>query len=128
MYERNLYWEKILPFIDRPVIKVITGMRRIGKSCILKMIIEKLDREHGAGRYIEIQVYALSFQEFIDFSAERHQPIDRLFQEYLKYGGFPGIHHFDLSESVIYQYIGAIFTELKFKKAKSKELSGRMVI
>jgi predicted AAA+ superfamily ATPase len=200
MYERNLYWEKILPFIDRPVIKVITGMRRIGKSCILKMIIEKLDREHGAGqrtvyidkesleyefiqdhralyeyvknefkgfdgkkylfvdeiqeienweraidsifakggvdifitgsnahllsselstllsgRYIEIQVYALSFQEFIDFSAERHQPIDRLFQEYLKYGGFPGIHHFDLSESVIYQYIGAIYNTILLK-------------
>jgi hypothetical protein len=32
-------------FIDKPVIKVITGMRRTGKSCILKLIIQKLKSE-----------------------------------------------------------------------------------
>ena len=70
MYERNLYWEKILPFIDRPVIKVITGMRRIGKSCILKMIIEKLDREHGAGqRTVYIDKESLEYEFIQDHRA-----------------------------------------------------------
>lgn len=35
---RKEYIDKILPFIDKPVIKVITGMRHVGKSTFLKMI------------------------------------------------------------------------------------------
>ena len=42
LIKREIYWEKIKPFIDKPVIKVITGMRRIGKSYFLKQIIEEL--------------------------------------------------------------------------------------
>ena len=32
-YRRNLYIDKIEPFVGKPVVKVITGMRRVGKSC-----------------------------------------------------------------------------------------------
>ena len=39
---RDLYMRKILPFVDSPFIKIITGIRRCGKSTILKMIQEKL--------------------------------------------------------------------------------------
>ena len=42
MIERKEYMEKIEPFIDKDLIKVITGMRRSGKSVFLKHIIEKL--------------------------------------------------------------------------------------
>ena len=42
MYSRNQYIEKILPFLGKPVVKVITGMRRSGKSCLIRMLIEKL--------------------------------------------------------------------------------------
>lgn len=42
MYKRNLYFDKIKGFIDKPVIKVITGMRRVGKSYFLKQIINEL--------------------------------------------------------------------------------------
>ena len=35
---RPLYMEKIEKFIDKPVIKVLTGMRRVGKSTLLKII------------------------------------------------------------------------------------------
>jgi len=36
MYTRNFYMDKIKPFMGKPVIKVITGMRRVGKSYFLK--------------------------------------------------------------------------------------------
>jgi uncharacterized protein len=39
---RSLYWDKIAPFIDKPVIKVITGMRRVGKSYFLRQIVSEL--------------------------------------------------------------------------------------
>lgn len=39
---RNLYWQKLKPFIDKPVIKVITGMRRVGKSYFIRQAIEEL--------------------------------------------------------------------------------------
>lgn len=42
MYTRNLYLDKISPFFNKPVIKIITGMRRVGKSCLLKIIIENI--------------------------------------------------------------------------------------
>ena len=39
---RKKYFEKIKPFINKPIIKVITGMRRVGKSYFLKQIINQL--------------------------------------------------------------------------------------
>lgn len=42
--ERELY-SKIFPWIDRPEIIVITGSRQVGKTTLLKMILEKLPQE-----------------------------------------------------------------------------------
>lgn len=44
MIDRELYMSKIRPFIDRPVIKVIAGIRRCGKSVVLQLIKEELER------------------------------------------------------------------------------------
>ena len=52
MYNRNLYIEKIRPFISKPVIKVITGMRRVGKSCFLQMIINELNARNISSKNI----------------------------------------------------------------------------
>lgn len=45
MIERPLYLDKIMPFVDTPFVKILTGVRRCGKSTILKMIIKKLRGE-----------------------------------------------------------------------------------
>lgn len=39
---RQKYLEKIKPFVDKPVIKVLTGMRRVGKSTLLTMIKDEV--------------------------------------------------------------------------------------
>ncbi|MDA8223701.1 MAG: ATP-binding protein [Desulfitobacterium hafniense] len=39
---RELYLEQLRPFIDKPLIKVLTGIRRSGKSSILLMLQEEL--------------------------------------------------------------------------------------
>ena len=45
MIDRPLYLDKIMPFLDTPFVKILTGVRRCGKSTILKMIIKKLKEE-----------------------------------------------------------------------------------
>lgn len=45
MIERPLYIEKIMAYVDTPFVKILTGVRRSGKSTILKMIMERLKTE-----------------------------------------------------------------------------------
>lgn len=42
---RPLYAKRIEPFIDKELIKVITGQRRIGKSYILLQISDMIKKE-----------------------------------------------------------------------------------
>lgn len=46
MIFRPAYVERIMLYTDAPFVKVLSGVRRSGKSTILKMIAEKL-RERG---------------------------------------------------------------------------------
>ena len=48
MIERKRYLDKIIPFIEKPVIKVITGIRRCGKSTLLKQIIQLIENRNVA--------------------------------------------------------------------------------
>ena len=44
MIKRNLYINAILPFINQPQIKVITGIRRSGKSSLLRLLEEEFKK------------------------------------------------------------------------------------
>ena len=47
MIYRPLYVEKIMAYVDTPFVKILTGVRRCGKSTILKMIMERLETQHN---------------------------------------------------------------------------------
>lgn len=47
MINRPLYVDKIMAYVDTPFVKILTGVRRCGKSTILKMIMERLGAEYG---------------------------------------------------------------------------------
>ena len=201
MIKRDLYLEEIKKYMNKPIIKVITGMRRSGKSMILKLIQEELEKmgivkeniiymnfeslvfidikdfealykhiikktfnKNGkiyilldeiqevkgwekainsflvdldvdiyitgsnanllsselatyiAGRYIEIKIYPLSFQEYIDFASENNKKtplsIDEYFYQYLNFGGLPGIHIFNYNKEEIYQYLADVYNSI----------------
>ena len=202
MIRRKFYLDKIKPFINKPVVKVIVGMRRVGKSTFLQLLKEQLIAENIApdniliinmesleydfikdyrslyrfvkekwkgvsgqkylfideiqeiqswekavnsllsesiadlyisgsnahlfsselatllsGRYVEFRIYPLTFSEFLTFRNEKISKIDKEteFNNYLKYGGLPGIHFLDFLDEVVYQYIQSIFNTILFK-------------
>lgn len=200
MYTRTKYISKIKPFIDKPVIKVITGMRRTGKSTFVKQLIEALLAEQTpesnvlylnkeslefdfiktyrdlyeyvkqsfnkvkgkcylfvdevqeienwekaitsffsegnidititgsnahllsseistliSGRYVEFPLYALSFNEFLQFRDQQMGTTEKEFQSYLRFGGLPALHQFDLKEEVVYQYINSLYSTILLK-------------
>ena len=44
MINRPNYIEAINPFIDQPLVKILAGIRRCGKSTIFEMLVEELLR------------------------------------------------------------------------------------
>lgn len=201
MIERKQYLEQIRPFIDKPLIKVITGIRRCGKSTFLKLIAESIietgikpqnilwvnkdslefdEIEHYkqlvkyvsnyfktrkgkkylfidevqeiegwekalggfltdktadlyvtgsnsrmlssdlatyiSGRYIEIKMNTLSFSEFLKFrNISDPNKFESEFSLYMKYGGFPGIHHMKYNDEVISQYTSSLISTIILK-------------
>ena len=45
LIERPYYINMIRPFIGKNVIKVLTGQRRVGKSCILKQLANNMSQD-----------------------------------------------------------------------------------
>ena len=52
MIYRPMYVERILSYKDTPFVKILTGVRRCGKSTILKMIVDKLKEQGVPGECI----------------------------------------------------------------------------
>ncbi len=84
IYKREKYLEKVRPFYDSDLIKIITGIRRCGKSCILKLIVDEL-KEKGVAEdhIIYIQLDKKNFK-WIKTPGELESIID----SYVKDSGF----------------------------------------
>lgn len=70
MIYRPLYVDKIMAYVDTPFVKILTGVRRCGKSTILKMIMEKLHKERGIPME-QIVSYRFDSMEFEDMTAKQ---------------------------------------------------------
>lgn len=68
-YNRNHIIETIINFVDRPLIKVLTGLRRSGKSVILNIIQEYLLRKGiECNQIIYINFESLRYQDILTAS------------------------------------------------------------
>ena len=68
MLKRNEYIEKIVPFIDKDVIKVLTGIRRSGKSVMLKLLMEELkNRGINENQFIYINFENLKYRNLKNY-------------------------------------------------------------
>lgn len=74
---RSAYLEKIIPFIDKPLVKVITGIRRCGKSVMMEQIQEYL-LNHG----IESEcILSLNFESFLDERVKSLETVSNVVKE-----------------------------------------------
>ncbi len=58
MINREAYLEKIRPFFNKDLVKVLTGIRRSGKSTLLKLIQQELITDG----VLENQIYSINFE------------------------------------------------------------------
>lgn len=62
--KRDLYLKRLIAFQDMEVVKVITGIRRCGKSSLLKLMIQHL-KESGieSEQIIQMNFESIEFQK-----------------------------------------------------------------
>ena len=68
MVVREKYIKKIQPFMDKPVVKVITGIRRSGKSELMKMLQGVLtERGVRQEQIVYINYESLRWEQYRDY-------------------------------------------------------------
>ena len=68
MIYRPMYVDRIMKYVDAPFVKILTGVRRCGKSTILKMIIKEL-KKRGVSEE-RILSYRFDSMEYEDMTAK----------------------------------------------------------
>jgi hypothetical protein len=66
-----------------------------------------------SGRYVEFQVFSLSYEEFVDF---HELAVDTTsLEKYLKYGGLPYLIHLPLEDEVVFEYLKNIYNTIVYR-------------
>jgi len=102
-------WEKVINslLVDYPVDVYLTGSNSHLLSSELATYL--------AGRYVEISIYTLSFNEYLDFTAAYLHPSSsskEAFVSYLRKGGFPLVHTANYEEQATYKVIRDIYASV----------------
>lgn len=81
MIYRKIYMDQIIPFIDTPFVKILTGVRRCGKSTVMEMIKEELMRRGVAKEQIVAYRFDSLEYEDIDTAGKLYREIKAQIQE-----------------------------------------------
>jgi len=68
---------------------------------------------HLSGRYIDIEVFSLSYPEFISFHKlpENEESLNK----YLKFGGLPYLIHLELKDEIVFEYLKNIYQSIVYR-------------
>lgn len=126
--KRELYLEKIRPYYDIDIIKVLTGMRRSGKSIILKQIMDEII---STSKVSKDHIIYINFEDF----AYEEIKTSKLFYEFVKskmiddekyYMFFDEIQHVSEFEKVIASFKATCNCSIFITGSNSKLLSGEL--
>lgn len=65
--DRPQYLERLLGLQNTPDIKIITGIRRCGKSCLLRAFRQQIQRQDPAANILSIDFTDLDWEELKDY-------------------------------------------------------------
>jgi len=71
-----------------------------------------------SGRYIEIPVYSLSYQEFLKFHKLDNN--NDSFLKFIKFGGLPYLIHLELEDHIVYDYLKNVYNTILLKDVVSR--------
>jgi predicted AAA+ superfamily ATPase len=80
LIDRPVYTQQIRPFFGKGIIKVLTGQRRVGKSCILQQLMKVVIEEDPSANIVYINMEFEEFrlirndQDLFDFLKDRFLP------------------------------------------------------
>ena len=75
MIKRNDYIQQLKSFIDKPLVKVLTGIRRCGKSTVLKMLKEELlSKGVQSGQILFINLESFNYSD-LNTATELYQHV-----------------------------------------------------
>lgn len=86
MLKRDEYIKQIVPFIDKDVIKVLTGIRRSGKSVMLKLLMEELkNRGINENQFIYINFENLKYRNLKNYERLYDFILNKIDDKYKSY-------------------------------------------
>ena len=100
MLKREIYLKKIRPFYNSDLVKILVGIRRCGKSVLLKQIIEELtnvDDEH----IIYINFEYIEYEELLDYKKLNNYIKNKIKDDKLYYLFFDEIQNVLQFEKVV---------------------------
>ena len=80
MIQRELYLQQLRQFIDKPQIKILTGIRRSGKSSVLLLLKEELLLRNVAAS----QIICLNFESFENLSLQTSKTLYNYIKKQIK--------------------------------------------
>jgi len=96
--KRNLYFSKIEPFIDKSMIKVLVGQRRVGKSYLLRQVMDYIIEQTPNANIIFIDKEKFEFdsiRNYIDLINYCHSKIERNQKNYLFVDEIQDVENFE---------------------------------
>ena len=126
---RSVYFEKIKPFIDTPVVKVVTGIRRCGKSVMLSQIRDFLVQQGIQ----ENQILSLNFESFTDERVKSFESVTACVKKCAENSGnkklylfFDEIQELNGWEKLINSYLIDFNSDIYITGSNAKLLSGEL--
>lgn len=124
--ERESYLTQIRKYYDIDLIKVLTGVRRCGKSIILNQIMDELKKIHPLDHIIYINFEDFEY-EFINDAKKLHEYIKPLIKDSNKYYlFFDEIQHVKEFEKIIASFKATLNCSIFITGSNSNLLSGEL--
>ena len=127
MLKREIYLERIRPYYESDIIKVITGVRRSGKSVLLDTIRDELiERGISSDRFIYLNLEDMDYDYIVNASDLNKEIKSRVFDKGKYYIFLDEVQHVKEFEKALASFRATLNVSLFVTGSNSTLLSGEL--